>query len=572
LGITLSVNIQWGTYLDVFGWVKNLSVVYVNFPDINPIVVLKIVDTGLLLVQPLCCLRMFWLSLEHQHKENLIPYAVKMYFNYALRPQYNVLTPFLYVFWSIFLLLIIVLSAIHYYLAAGFIFIFFGVPSLYLTLVNIYRKNIWKFINIKYTKDVQIRQYENMEMQEGVFLCFIFVSSYSFVINFFISIMITWKDMTISNQAILIIGFLLYLILPLLYLYHHITNEYADRSYSIFQLQLVSPFTDNNMYMKIILLIESALFSLLVLLPSDANAALSCGLIVNLIFLAHAVMSKPFGGCVETISDLMVRISSTITLLFGLIINGLSVDYTPTFMSTILLFNALLCAIWYIYCLDPKEMCLKCIFLILQSYAQEKSLYYTKETIPLLPRDSIKKITNSPIEFYVLSSNQRVNFITLRKFDFLTTSDSVKSLRDLNISWLDLNQAGYDVKSLIKLGYSKSELIYDIVCDLDDMGDRRDIQNLYETVVNDNILTYGHYNINTLTSQYMLGVFYKDMGQHVLAMNTLHECYIKQKEHLGATDENTLKTLQFIGEYYTFLGMYYTYPTLILCIINSMFY
>lgn len=50
-----------------------------------------------------------------------------------------------------------------------------------------------------------------------------------------------------------------------------------------------------------------------------------------------------------------------------------------------------------------------------------------------------------------------------------------------------------------------------------------------------------------------LAVLLRDMGEHPKAMQMLTECFSLQHAHLGAEHEDTLVSMQCLGEYHTFL-------------------
>lgn len=147
-------------------------------------------------------------------------------------------------------------------------------------------------------------------------------------------------------------------------------------------------------------------------------------------------------------------------------------------------------AAWFVYFLDFKDLFLKFLFLLVQLRAQEKASHYTPEVIRNLPSAEVKRISTSAIELYVLSALQKINFATLRKSDFFHADSLVSGLHDLEITWLDLQQADFTAVSLMELGFSQEELLL-IPKELNDMGDRSDILAMYERVVADNKKTYG---------------------------------------------------------------------------------
>jgi len=58
----------------------------------------------------------------------------------------------------------------------------------------------------------------------------------------------------------------------------------------------------------------------------------------------------------------------------------------------------------------------------------------------------------------------------------------------------------------------------------------------------------------TLGSYFALNQFYRDIGEHNMAMTNLKRCLARQTVLLGAEDEDTLACQQYVGEYLTFLG------------------
>lgn len=135
-------------------------------------------------------------------------------------------------------------------------------------------------------------------------------------------------------------------------------------------------------------------------------------------------------------------------------------------------------------------MFFKFLFLLLQLRAQRKAARYDPECIQRLATAEVKSVASSAIELHVLSALQKINFATLRKVDFFHPDSLVTGLHHLEISWLDLQQAGHSAVSLMKLGFTQNELML-IPKQLDDMGDRSDIVALYEQVLEEHKKSLG---------------------------------------------------------------------------------
>lgn len=54
-------------------------------------------------------------------------------------------------------------------------------------------------------------------------------------------------------------------------------------------------------------------------------------------------------------------------------------------------------------------------------------------------------------------------------------------------------------------------------------------------------------------SMFELASLMRDMGEHPKAVESMIECLSLQQAHLGAEHEDTLRTMQYLGEYHTFL-------------------
>lgn len=152
---------------------------------------------------------------------------------------------------------------------------------------------------------------------------------------------------------------------------------------------------------------------------------------------------------------------------------------------------------WFIYCLDFKDLFFKFLFLLVQLRAQRKAATYTPEVIRNLPAAQIKQLTTSAIEMHVLSALQKINFATIRKRDFFHAESIASGLHDIDVTWLDLQQKGFSAISLLQLGYTQEELLL-IPKQLDDMGDRTDILELYEKVFEESRQKHGDEDHRTL--------------------------------------------------------------------------
>ena len=303
------------------------------------------------------------------------------------------------------------------------------------------------------------------------------------------------------------------------------------------------------MYMKLVLLVESVLFSLLVLLGKSDTSQLTGGFVVSVIFFLIASLSRPYEDDMENYSDIIARLTVCLTTMLGLIIlgsgSGVGIDVCLILIS---------CAttLWFLYTIDIKEILLARFFMLLQLYAQAKASRYTKNAIRKLPDNKVRRVADSPIEFHVLSAMQRIHFATLRKDSFFG-GKRIKELADLGVTWLDLQQLDFTCASLRALGFTADEMMA-VDAQLDDMGDRSDIQKLYEDVYNERKDSLGENDRSTLLALHTLGVLYKDMGEHLLGMDTIQRCYKARCKVFGEEDEDTLVSMQYVGEYYVFLS------------------
>lgn len=284
----------------------------------------SVIGTGLLLVQPLCLLRMHMLAREHQGRP--IPGAGTLvaFFRMGLNPEHTqkcTLSPMCILLWIVFWACFIPTVGLSMHEAAGFTMLFLGAPAVYFTAINFYRKKSWEAVDLRCAEVVKLRQFENRCMSEGSFLLFLFVASYAFVMNFLISYMPTWEDQSDGENAALFFGFMFYSTLPLMYLYRVIKDEEADRTFRLFREQLVSAFNDQNMYMKLVLLVEAMLFSLfMVAIGGNPDGELACGFLVSLFFFAHALYFRPFNEAIENYTDLFSRGCSQLTLFVACIV------------------------------------------------------------------------------------------------------------------------------------------------------------------------------------------------------------------------------------------------------------
>jgi tetratricopeptide (TPR) repeat protein len=550
LGITLSVGINWSAFEKMFGWVSSISVVSVKVADVSPFVVRTVVFTGLLLLQPACVARMHWLSLEH--RKVLTSYSSIFFPRVEMIPNHSALSPLIVVLFTLFFVIFVPSYAMGKHMSSGFAFILLGVPTIYLLLVNFSRKSMWQYVEVHCADVVKMHRYEQLCLKEGVYLLFLFVASYTFIMNFFIEYMATWSEMEGSARAFLVIGFMVYCPAPIVYLYRLITLEDADRTFRIFREQLVAPFNDKNMYMKLVMLVEAVLFSLcMVAFSKNEVGQLTGGMIVALLFCGYSLVFRPFDDAMDMLSDVLARGSVVFDLFIGLILADNTSSTSSDAASVFLIINALAGAAWFLYALDLKDLLLNRFFLVLQMYAQGKAMAYTEQRIPRLSDQRVKRIASSPIEFHVLSAVQRIRFATTRKAVFFS-GQRIKELNDLEVTWLNFQHLGFDVTSLLALGFTVDELM-GVDAQLDDMGDRSDIKNLFEKAHSDKLTEKGPADRETLAMKRKLGMFYKDMGEYISAMSVLQECLELQTSHLGATDADTLITKQKIGEFYTFL-------------------
>jgi hypothetical protein len=242
IGISFSVGIDWSVFDNAFGWLNRLSVLAPHVPNVGEATIKTVTFVLLLLVQPVCVLRMKWLSREHRGE--LAPPLPRLFswlprvVRSRLVPCPSMFTPLTIMLWVLFWVVFIAAMAAKAHMLAGFSCLFFGFPAAYLSFVNFVRQKTWEYVYLRCADVVRLRQYENRCLKEGTFVLFLFVASYSFVMNFFIALLSTWKNQTGAQNAFLVIGFIFYSVLPLWYLYHIITDANADRTFRIFREQL----------------------------------------------------------------------------------------------------------------------------------------------------------------------------------------------------------------------------------------------------------------------------------------------------------------------------------------------
>lgn len=554
LGITLSVGIDWSFFEDAFGWLSNISVLTIGVPDVDPDVVSKIVFAALLLVQPACLARMYWLSLEHQKAFPEFFQFLKYVVRLDMNPFGPIFSPLCLLLLISSVLIFIPAIAVKANLVAGSAFVFLFLPSLYIAAVNYGRYRIWQYVDLRCADAVKRRQYENLCMQEGSLMLFLFVAAYAFVTNFFFEIFASWDDgdHPESETAYITVGFLAYAIIPLYVIYAIINDQNADRTFRMFRLQLVSPFTDEGMYMKIALLLENMFFSLAVVVigGSDEVGQLAWGFTIAVLSFAVSAYVRPYQDDMEFYTDVVARGCSTATLFLGIIIAASSKgSVSNEAVSVFLILISCFGTGWFLYTLDIKDMLLNRFFLIMQLYAQSKATRYNEKYIRTMPAAAIRAMTKSPIELHVLSAVQKINFATLRKNDFFC-GNCVKELSDLGITWLDLQQVGWDAMSLQSLGFTAEELMK-VDAQLDNMGDRSDIQKLFEKSYADTVAAAegNEDSRDVLSAKHQLGMFYQDMGDHKRALEMMQQCYEKRKELFGESDADTLASQLYIGDY-----------------------
>jgi tetratricopeptide (TPR) repeat protein len=582
LGVLFSIGIDWALFSDVFGWLNQLSILAPHVPNVGQTIVKTVTFVLLLLLQPLCLGRMYWLAREQRGDLALplpiiaswLPRIVRT----KLIPFHSIFTPLTMLLWLLFWVIFTPAMVTKSHMLAGFVCLFFGFPAFYLTFVNYVRQKTWEYVYLRYADVVRVRHYENLCLREGSFVLFLFVATYSFVINFFVALIAAWDTQTGTQNAALVIGFILYSMLPLYYLFQLITDINSDRTFRIFREQLgmltsftiplsifmviylfifvnlqytlptVSPFVDQHMYMRLVLLIESALFSLVILLGNDTTLQLIGGSVVSIVFFVVALGSRPYEQDMENYSDIIARSSICATLMLGLVIQGAG-SSSSIGIDVVLILIFSMTTIWFLYTMDIKEILLSRLFLLLQLYAQAKAMRYTKEKIKKMTPERIRRIANSPIEFHVLSAVQRIHFATLRKADFFYGGKRIKVLADLGVTWLDLQQMDCTCASLRALGFSSDELM-NVDAQLDDMGDRSDIQTLYEDVYLERKRSLGENDRITLAAMQQLASLYRDMGEHVKGMDYAKSCYKQRVTLFGPEDEDSLTSQLFIGEYY----------------------
>lgn len=562
LGITLSVNTNWSLFDTAFGWTSKLSLLNsITLPALDASTTHVLVAVALLLVQPLCVYRMNWLSREHQRTLPAFPISFRSnpwtkwlttLFPLVLYPPSTMFTPFTILLWALFFIVFIPTVIVHP--KAGMACLVLALPAVYFTGINFFRSKAWQMVNLRVAPVVRMRQFENLCMREGTFLLFLFVASYAFVTNWFIAHVATWSSQTAAENFFVTVGGLLYTLLPLVYIYHIITDENADRTFRLFRSQLVDMFGDEHQYTKIALLSENLLFSLVVIVFSNTDVGqLTGGLIVGFLFLFYYGVYRPYGEAMENYSDLVARVCSVATVLLGLMIASES-PISARSVSICLIIISSIGTLWFLYTLDLKEMFFSQFFLALQVYAQGKAATYTDKRIRTLHPKQVQQLTNSPIELYVLSAVQKIGFAVHRK-DVFFSGKIIKELADLDITWLDLQQCGYNVTKLKAAGFTTEQLMA-VRAELDDMGDRSDIRAMYERAYNDAVVAK-KYQIDRecLVMLHTLGCFYRDMGEHVLGMEHVTRCYHTRASILGEKDLDTLASMHYVGAYYTFLGV-----------------
>lgn len=523
------------------------------------------VGFALVMIQPLCVLRMYWLAGEHKNtlpqwpdkvKDNSILQYLVWIFPMQMMIPTHILgqSPFTVILWLLFWLFFIPTAASGDGAGAGVSFFMFGCPAMYFSCVNFFRRSSWQFVDLRFAAAVKKRQYENMCMKEGNFVLFVFVAAYAFVMNWYIAQMTFWDGENGGKRFILVVGFMAHSTAPLYYLYRLITDENADRTFRLFRSQLTDAFSDERMYTKIFLLIESAFFSLVVLVFSASSAGqLTGGFVVGLLFLFYYSYLRPYGDDMENLSDIISRVSSVFTCMMGLILATDS-GASPVGVGVVLILVSLMNTAWFGYTLDLKDMFLGKFFLAIQLYAQAKASTYDLPTIQKLSESQLRQLRNSPIEMYVLSAAQKIRFAIYRKDVFLN-GQKYRKLSDLGVTWLDLQQCGYNVVQLRKFGFTIADLMA-VDAQLDDMGDRTDIRKLYEDGYQEVLLENedGEHSVAALEAQHNLGVFYRDMGEHVKAMQTIETVYKALSDLLGTKHPSTMTCAAYLGEYRTFLG------------------
>jgi hypothetical protein len=553
VGLFFSIGINWGSFGSAFGWLNRISVLLPVVPHVSVNDVKTVTFIFVLCVQPATYLRMKWLQKEHgQHHgspwSNYLQW-LSYFFRTELKPYPTMFSPIILLGWLLFWIIFIATMIANNHIGAGLSFVFIGFPIAYLQTINFYRQQTWRYVFLRSAEVVRIRQYEIHCLQEGNLLLFLYVASYTFVLNFFLALLSTWSSQTGVGNAFLVLGFISYSLFPLQFLVKLITDINADRTFRLFRDQLVSSFVDQQMYMKIYLLIESGLFAMLVLLGSNGLGQLVGGFLISVVFFLLTLYTQPYEDDMENYSDIIGRITVILTAFLGAVIQMTGESQG---ISIILILISCATTLWFFYTLDLKEMFLNRIFLLLLLYAETKASRYTKAVIRGLASEQVKHIANSPIEFHVLSAVQRIHFATLRK-DVFFSGNRIKELADLGITWLDLQQMGCTVTSLRNLGFTMEELMK-IDKQLDDMGDRSDIQRLYKDFYQQKLAKLGYEHRETLAAMHDLGALYKDMGEHIQALEKLEHCFNARKSLLGVDDNDTLVSQQFIGEYFTMLN------------------
>lgn len=268
-----------------------------------------------------------------------------------------------------------------------------------------------------------------------------------------------------------------------------------------------------------------------------------------MVFFAVALLHRPYEEDMENYSDIIARLCVCLTLMLGLIVQG---SGNGAGIGVGLIIISCITTLWFLYTLDVKEILLSKFFLLLQLYAQAKASRYTKAVIMKMPARLVRRVADSPIEFHVLSAVQRIHFATLRKDDFFG-GKRITELADLEVTWLDLQQMDHTCVTLRALGFSVEELM-NVDAQLDDMGDRSDLQKFYEDVYNERKASLGENDRSTLEALHHLSVLFKDMGEHVLGLEHVLRCYKLRSKLFGEDDEDTLVSKQVLGEYYLLLN------------------
>jgi len=89
--------------------------------------------------------------------------------------------------------------------------------------------------------------------------------------------------------------------------------------------------------------------------------------------------------------------------------------------------------------------------------------------------------------------------------------------------------------------------------ELDQLGDRSATRAAFEKAYSDRFAQKGH-DQECLVLLHKLGCLYRDIGEHVLGLDHVTRCFESRSDVLGATHSDTIASMRYIGEYYTFLG------------------